>query len=728
MYRNIKVQTISGISLGILGLKYPIGSATTGLKVGVAHFLEHLISQKQSSCHAQTFEAKTSRDSTLYWTIVEEENISIISSILDVMRNFSIDRFSMEKEKEIIIREIAQKKLDERYEILEQVQSSLFGEHDYANSIIGNEAEVNDISLQDLEDGMRYYECIPELYIIGPWEKKDLQSKIVNSFYDVNKDLNSSIHPPKFYSKGEVYIEGGLNNFLGVGWILPGYNTLNEQEVFILNNILKRRLKAITITKTLFFRMNIYEKAGLLTIDTAEYDLNRIALAIDIMKVPITERELLKARMDLNLFKMRSSEDLRLRFSKFNMLNLTENNMKLKEIRKLQCKLVGNLRIENGLVLSSENKNVNIHRKEIVNNDLDYQEKKHQNMEKEIIKSKDSREEVNVTLFQDSNRYCILSTSPLTRRFHVLIRYDCQSSTRLMTSYDVRNYMMDGMYIENIRYEGLDTIIHYAFSNIKNAIKFLLNHNSFIKIEQLNEVDLEKKFYNNVEKYIKWKMFRLINNIEEKEVGVCKGITIIAPSNIKQEDINRIKKIVPPLFQSDFKSEFLFESGDKQFIKGKLNGAGLIIKLPKKGIQSLALQEAAFGLGAPFPTLLSILRKNRVSYHFIQSLFLDDRQTYIYWASQCKEDRRVDFYKSIKEWLEQIYNYADEVEAWFQKYWIANNRSRYYSLHQMLRDTDRCMYYTGSFEFNSLSLREYVLEILEEPFNYITFEKEGANE
>ncbi|MEG0841200.1 MAG: pitrilysin family protein [Erysipelotrichaceae bacterium] len=130
----------------------------TAYPAGIAHFLEHKMFEEEEQDVMDLFSemganvnAFTSYNETAYYFSTSENPIKPLHLLLDFVQRLYISEASVEKEKGIIIQELAmyQQMSDQR--LLMETFSSLFSKHPLKYDVGGDEASVNQITKEQLE-------------------------------------------------------------------------------------------------------------------------------------------------------------------------------------------------------------------------------------------------------------------------------------------------------------------------------------------------------------------------------------------------------------------------------------------------------------------------------------------------------------------------------------------------------------------------------------------------
>lgn len=739
---TIHIETISDIDMGAIGICYPIGSASVGLAKGCAHFLEHLVCHSLSSQGVGGAKGRTGRDNTYYWLLIPKKRLQETIETVLKMNNLLLENNAIEQERAIILRELAQKQLNRSNIALERLQTEIFYGHGYGLPIIGEEKDINSIQLKDLKKGLFFYQIPTQISIIGSLSPKEIEvmiSKIRERFSECSIPPTSSSVPwPVQRCRGFRTLQNndrGPEHFTGGAWPLPGRLNGSVVGLQLLQIVWRHRIIKEFIGKRISLRLNVYEKAGILTLDSVEPSvyIDDIKRLIQLFHRPVEQDEYKEAALSLYLHNTRQKEDLNLRIQQKMSEEMNSKTISLEELRIIQQRLSNILIPEEGMYISTRKEKEQM---EIVPYPFNGESKKERTERnnipyiKEIVDSNNfiaskyesqKHPSKKVSLIREGERYFTVSISPLTNRIHVIYRIDCTGVGRLLIPRDILSFSYKGSF-EGIRYEGWHTIAHFAFFRIEDAQRSIREwFRRDFSLSTIEYSTIEAHISKTIEHEIKWRILQAIHPVSIPfSVPVIRGFSIVIPHSIEfsTHDFKKLLKENP--LEKNNGSIVVKETS----IPSRFDGAGVICKIPRNFVSALALQEAAYNNEAPFRSLLSIVREKGISYHIVQSLCQVGNDLYIYWACQCSQKFREIFYLTVRFWLEELYEQAEEVEKWFLSFWLSNNPNNHRSVHQLLRDIDRSGHYAGTLSLTTLNFRQLISDILSTSFTTVKFVKQ----
>ena len=192
-------------------IMFKVGSNNEDLKVaGISHFLEHMLfegTKKRKTSreianeiekYGGDFNAYTTGDRTAFFIkIINKKFDNALDILSDIVKNPTFGEKIMEKEKQVILKEINMVNDDPRLHQWILFQQALFEKHPAANPTYGTVGTVKSISRKQLVD---YYTAhyLPNNMIISIVGKvSNVKEKIEKYFNDLN--------PGKIITRGKVH-------------------------------------------------------------------------------------------------------------------------------------------------------------------------------------------------------------------------------------------------------------------------------------------------------------------------------------------------------------------------------------------------------------------------------------------------------------------------------------------------------------------------------------------
>ena len=199
---------------------YRVGSRdeTTG-KTGISHWTEHMMFKGTKKFPANTLDktisrvggrwnAATSRDSTRYFETMPADKIDLALRLeSDRMRNSLFIEKEVASERTVIISEREGYENEPMFRLSELVQNTAFRIHSYHHEIIGDMADLHNITRNDLFDHYRTY-YVPNnaiLSVAGDFDTNTMLKRIRELFESIPKGkVPMRLVRPEPEQKGEV--------------------------------------------------------------------------------------------------------------------------------------------------------------------------------------------------------------------------------------------------------------------------------------------------------------------------------------------------------------------------------------------------------------------------------------------------------------------------------------------------------------------------------------------
>ncbi|CAG1015076.1 zinc protease [Anaerolineales bacterium] len=225
-------------------LWYRVGSRDepTG-KTGISHWVEHMLFKGTKKFPAKVLDkaisrdggrwnAATSRDATHYYETMPADKFDLALRLeADRMKNSSFDEKDVASERTVIISEREGNENEPLFQLTESVQQTAFRVHSYHHEVIGDKADLQVITRDDLyEHYRRFY--VPNnavLGLAGDFNTRIMLNRIRELFESIPKGATPKrILRPEPEQKGEVRfsIEGnGETTFIQTAYRFP--NAMN---------------------------------------------------------------------------------------------------------------------------------------------------------------------------------------------------------------------------------------------------------------------------------------------------------------------------------------------------------------------------------------------------------------------------------------------------------------------------------------------------------------------
>ncbi len=315
-----------------LGLWINAGSAYEASACsGVSHFVEHMLFKGTQTHSAKDLadivdgiggqiNAFTSKECTSYYIKVLDTHLDIAVDLLgDMLLNSIHDPIEIEKEKNVILDEIAlyeDSPEDVVYDLLAEV---IYGKHPLGFPILGTEASVKELSREKIMALLDERYTVENIVIsaAGSFDEADLLARLESRFGAVKKAGAVATDPPTpaFTSAWAVKEKDIEQVHLCVGFKGVRYSDDDLYPLMVLNNILgggtsSRLFQSIRENQGLAYSVyshpSLYKDNGLMTIYVSFVPENLAAVMVslceELKKIrshDISEEEILRGREQL---------------------------------------------------------------------------------------------------------------------------------------------------------------------------------------------------------------------------------------------------------------------------------------------------------------------------------------------------------------------------------------------------------------------------------------------
>ena len=252
------VEERKGLPLVYLHLTVKVGSIYEGeyLGTGISHFIEHMIfkgrEQEQIGVFAKRVtsiggevNAYTSFDRTVYHILIpSSEWKEAVDLLFDAVFNPFFDKEETEKEREVILREMALREDDPHRFLSMHFWKNFFTIHPYKFPIIGEKQMFIALKRDDL---VNYYRkmYVPNnmiLVVCGDIDKEEIKEKVMEKIGNINSSpLPSPIlpqEPPQPTKRGFILEKDVKMVYLNIGFHIPPFGDEDMYALDILSVIL----------------------------------------------------------------------------------------------------------------------------------------------------------------------------------------------------------------------------------------------------------------------------------------------------------------------------------------------------------------------------------------------------------------------------------------------------------------------------------------------------------
>lgn len=218
------------------------GSIHEGDKIGsgLSHYLEHMLFKgtekrkgREISENVQSaggyINAYTTFDRTVYYIDIPSENVDVALDVLsDSVFQSSLPEEEVEKERDVILREIDMGEDDPDHKLSRALFETSFKEHPYRYPIIGYKELFSNVTRDDL---VTYYDCrySPNnavLIVTGDFDVVDMKQRVEREFGKVARKSLPSIYiptePTQLAERESHLYEDVQITRVGIGYQTPG--------------------------------------------------------------------------------------------------------------------------------------------------------------------------------------------------------------------------------------------------------------------------------------------------------------------------------------------------------------------------------------------------------------------------------------------------------------------------------------------------------------------------
>ena len=308
-----------------VGLFYAAGSRWENEQEhGAAHFVEHLlfkgtkkfpakILDKSISRDGGRWNAATSRDATHYYETMPAGKFDLALQLeSDRMKNSAFNAKDVASERTVIISEREGSENEPLFQLSEAVQQTAFRVHPYHHEVIGDKADLQTITRDDLyEHYRRYY--VPNnavLSVAGDFDTKPMVSRIRELFEPIPKGaVPLRLARPEPEQKGEARftIEGsGETTFIQAAYRYPNATHADFFPLQVFDSILGGMSGLSTKTSRLY-RALVDKEFAIEVSGWAEPTVDPHLYRITLIKHPRRKNEEVIAAMDAEIRKLQDA-------------------------------------------------------------------------------------------------------------------------------------------------------------------------------------------------------------------------------------------------------------------------------------------------------------------------------------------------------------------------------------------------------------------------------------
>jgi processing peptidase subunit beta len=173
-------ETVVGAETATVGVWIDSGSRyETAANNGTAHFLEHMAFKGTSKRTQQQLEmeienmgghlnAYTSREQTAYFAKVFKNDVGrAVEIISDILLNSKMEDSAIEREREVILREMSEVNKNQEELVLDHLHATAFQGTSLGRTILGSEDNIRSLTRKDLVDYIQTQYTAPRMVVAG---------------------------------------------------------------------------------------------------------------------------------------------------------------------------------------------------------------------------------------------------------------------------------------------------------------------------------------------------------------------------------------------------------------------------------------------------------------------------------------------------------------------------------------------------------------------------------
>ncbi len=331
--------TMAGVETAAVALWVDVGSRYESAEMnGLAHFVEHMMfkgTEKRTALQIAEevdavgghLNAFTSREHTVYHVKILKEHLELgMDIIADIAFNATIEPSELERERGVVLQELAQAEDDPDDLVFDFVQDKAFPQHPLGRRILGSVENVKRFTRADMQAYLKqhYYPENMVLAVAGNVEHASVV-KLAEKYFKTTNTQGSSVHLAGEYKGGENIIKRDLEqlhlvlSFKSISLHHPDYYVLHVLSAILGGGMSSRLFQEVREKRGLCYAIqpyiSNYAETGLLSIysgTAADKAEELIGVVIDQLKDVtrnVTAEELTRAKAQLKsgLFMERES-------------------------------------------------------------------------------------------------------------------------------------------------------------------------------------------------------------------------------------------------------------------------------------------------------------------------------------------------------------------------------------------------------------------------------------
>lgn len=304
---------------------------------GISHFLEHMAFKGTKTRTARQiaeefdmiggyFNAYTSREKTVYYAKVLREDLLVAVNILaDILQNSIFEEEEIEKERKVIIQEIAQTEDTPDDLVFDYFQEKAYPDQPFGSSILGTVSSISALTRPDIVNYVKEHYASDRIIIAaaGNFDSNYFFKIVEEKFNSFTKSNNITMDQAS-YKGGDCRIDKNLEQvhvvlgFKGVSYLHEDYYTQQVMTIISGGGMSSRLFQEVREKRGLAYSISSfgssYNDCGMVGVysGTTDNNLNELVDVVfeELYKLTqkITEEELDRARAQVRAALLMSQE------------------------------------------------------------------------------------------------------------------------------------------------------------------------------------------------------------------------------------------------------------------------------------------------------------------------------------------------------------------------------------------------------------------------------------
>ncbi len=219
---------------------------------GIAHFLEHMAFKGTSRRTAQEIaeeiessggeiNAATGMETTAYYArVLKNDWLQALDILADIFLNSTLDEDELERERDVILQEIAAAKDQPDDLVFDLAQMACYGDHPLGRSILGPSDIIENVSRSQIMQwrNRNYWASRIVISAAGCIDHEQLTKEVENRFGKVEQGHAPQRHPPTFVAAAQTEQKPLDQTHIVLSFPAPNYRDPKIYHLQVLSSIL----------------------------------------------------------------------------------------------------------------------------------------------------------------------------------------------------------------------------------------------------------------------------------------------------------------------------------------------------------------------------------------------------------------------------------------------------------------------------------------------------------